>query len=182
MAKCFDSGNRIFPFNPDATFHKKLMGKIYLQEMKDKKAITLCASLSFYSDLFEIEKQLKKTGFKVIIPKTARKMQKSGNFDVASHKAWYQNENDYKKKKALMDDHFKKILRSDAVLVINNEKKGVKSYIGGNVLMEMAVAYLQKIPIYLWNQIDDKSPYEEEIKAMRCIFLNQDLSKIHIKE
>jgi len=146
--------------------------------MKNKKVIALCASLSFYKDLFVIEKQLVKRGYKVIIPKTARKMQKSGNFDVASHKTWFQNENDYKKKKALMDDHFKKILRSDAILVINNEKKGVNGYIGGNVLMEMAVAYMEKLPIYLWNGMDHMSPFEEEIKAMNCIFLNQDLSKI----
>ena len=146
--------------------------------MKNKKIIAVCASLSFYKDLFVIEKQLVKRGYKVIIPKTARKMQKSGNFDVASHKTWFQNENDYKKKKALMDDHFKKILRSDAILVINNEKKGVNGYIGGNVLMEMAVAYMEKLPIYLWNGMDHMSPFEEEIKAMNCIFLNQDLSKI----
>ncbi len=146
--------------------------------MKNKKVIALCASLSFYKDLFAIEKDLKKLGYKAIIPKTARKMEKSGNFDVSSYKTWYKNENDYKKKKALMNDHFKKILRSDAIVVINNEKNGVKGYIGGNVLMEMAVAYMKKIPIYLWNGVDHTSPFEEEIKAMNCIFLNQDLSKI----
>ncbi len=148
--------------------------------MNSKRTIVLCASLSFYKDLFDIEKELKKLGFKVIIPKSARKMQKAGNFDVATHKTWYQNENDYKKKKALMDDHFKKILRSDGILVINNAKKGIKGYIGGNVLMEMAVAYMEKLPIYLWNEIDNKSPFEEEIKAMNCIFLNRDLSKIRV--
>ncbi len=150
--------------------------------MKSKKAIALCASLSFYKELFDIERQLKNNGYKVIIPKTARKMLKSGNFDVATHKTWYQNENDYKKKKLLMDDHFKKILKSDAILVVNNKKNVVKGYIGGNVLMEIAVAYINKLPIYLWNEIDNKSPFEEEIKAMNCIFLNRDLSKIRITD
>lgn len=146
--------------------------------MTIKKTIALCSSLSFYKELFDIEKQLKEYGYTVIVPMSARRMLKTGNFDVASHKTWYQNENDYKKKKLLMDDHFRKILKSDAILVINNKKNGVKGYIGGNVLMEMAVAYMNKLPIYLWNEIDNKSPFEEEIKAMKCIFLNRNLSKI----
>ncbi len=149
--------------------------------MKYKKIIALCTSLSFYKDLFDIEKQLRMHGYKVIVPKTAKEMRRTGNFDVSQHKTWYQNEKHYIKKKALMDDHFDKIIKSDAILVINNEKKGIKGYIGGNVLMEITVAYMQKIPIYLWNEIDNSSPFEEEIKAINCIFLNQDLTKLHAK-
>jgi len=34
-------------------------------------------------------------------------------------------------------EHYKHILESDAVLIVNGEKHGIKNYIGGNVLMEM---------------------------------------------
>ncbi|MEI6238519.1 MAG: hypothetical protein WCP15_03230 [bacterium] len=33
--------------------------------------------------------------------------------------------------------HYNRILQSDAVIFVNNEKNGVKNYIGGNCLMEM---------------------------------------------
>lgn len=148
---------------------------------KNTKSIALCASLSFYKDLFEIEKRLKNLGYSVIIPKTARKMRKTGNFDVASHKTWFVDENDYEKKRALMDDHFRKIIKSDAILVVNNESKGIPGYIGGNVLMEMAIAYQYKKPIFILNSIDSTIPIIEEVKAMGCVILENDLSKIMIK-
>lgn len=86
------------------------------------KTITLCSSVSFYKDVLEIEKKLKKLGFKVKIPKTAGIMAKNKNFNVSDYKTWFTNKDDYKKKTALMNEHFKKILHSDAILVINNEK------------------------------------------------------------
>ncbi len=132
--------------------------------------------------MISVEKKLKKSGYKVLIPKTARIMQKKGDYNDNKHRTWLTNEKDYKIKKSLMDGHFKKILRSDAILVVNNEKKGIKGYIGGNVLMEITVAYMQKLRIFILNPIDSKSPFEEELKAIDCIFLNQDLSKMKFKK
>jgi hypothetical protein len=149
--------------------------------MNNKKIIALCASVSFYKELFEIENNLKEMGYKVLIPKTARRMQRTGDFDVLKHKTWFQNSAEYKKKKALMDDHFKKIINSNAILVVNNKKNGLNGYIGGNVLMEITVAYMKKLPIYLWNDIGEENPFEEEIRAMRCVILNRNLSKIKLR-
>lgn len=145
---------------------------------KVKKIITLCASASFYKELLEVEQQLKNLGYQVKIPKTARKMQRLGNFAVDTHKTWYTNKADYKIKKALMDAHFKKVIASDAILVINAEKKEIKGYIGGNGLMEMVLAYHYKKPIYVWSDIDSSSSFEEEIIGLGSIFINKDLSKI----
>ena len=47
--------------------------------------------------------------------------------------------------------------------------------------MEMTVAYIEKKPIYLWNDIDSNSPFEEEIKGMESIILNKDLSGINLR-
>ena len=37
-------------------------------------------------------------------------------------------------------EHYKHILESEAVLIVNGEKYGIANYIGGNVLMEMGQA------------------------------------------
>lgn len=146
-----------------------------------KKIITICSSASFYKEVLEIEKKLKKLGFSVKIPATAQKMKRSGNYKVEDYKVWFRNEKAYKMKTRLMNGHFKKVINSDAILVVNQEKKGIKGYIGGNVLMEMVIAYHHKKPIYLWNDIDSRSPFLEEIKGLNSLFLNQDPARIKLK-
>lgn len=146
-----------------------------------KKIITICSSASFYKQVADIQIQLRKLGYKVKIPKTASKMIQSGDFDVENYKIWLKDENAYKIKTRLMDEHFKKVVECDAILVVNMEKKGIPGYIGGNVLMEMVIAYHYKKPIYIWNPIDHVSPFEEEIIGLKSIFINRDLSKIKLK-
>lgn len=125
-----------------------------------------------------MEKELKLLGFTVKIPTTARRMQKRNDFDAEKHKTWYKNPKDYHIKKKLIVNHFKKIRQSDAILVVNLEKNGFKGYIGGNTLMEMAIALQYKKPIYIYNAIDESLPFKEEIYGLTPLFLNQDLSKI----
>lgn len=142
------------------------------------KTITICCSASFYKQALEIEKELKTLGFKVKIPKTAKIMEKDGNFEVSSYKPWHENKNDYKKKMQLMKGHFKKILESDAVLILNYIKNGIDGYIGGNTLMEMTIAFHFKKPIYILNQIPEDLTIKEEIYGVFPIFINSDLTKI----
>lgn len=142
------------------------------------KTVTICASAAFYKEVLEIEKALKKLGFIVLVPITARRMQRSGNFDVDTHKNWFQDPKFYKEKTKLMNLHFKKVAEGDIVLVINNEKRGIAGYIGGNVLMEMALGHYLKKKIYLWNEIGEGLAYEEEIKGMKPTIINQNLTLI----
>ena len=81
-------------------------------------------------------------------------------------------ENDY------LRVHYKHILESDAILVVNLEKNGIKNYIGGNVLIEMGQAHVTDKKIFLLNDIPEVSAYIDEIKAMQPISLNGDLSKL----
>ena len=90
--------------------------------------------------MLEIEKELKILGYKVFIPQTARRMRKTNNFDVSTYRTWERDKDAYKKKCWYIKEHFKKIVKSDAIVVVNFEKKGYYGYIGGNVLMEMALA------------------------------------------
>jgi len=145
-----------------------------------KKVITICASAAHFKKVVEIGKELKKLGYAVKVPLTASKMQRNNNYDVSFYKTWFKNEKDYKKKTHLLKDHFKKVLEADAVLVINLEKNGIEGYIGGNTLMEMALAFHFKKPIYVYNDISQNLSIKEEIYALQSKFINKDLKRIKI--
>ncbi|MFQ5770208.1 MAG: hypothetical protein ACE5HX_06710, partial [bacterium] len=51
-----------------------------------------------------------------------------------------------------MREHFEKIKKSDAILVVNPDKDGKKNYIGGNTLLEMGLAF------FLNKKIHSKKP------------------------
>lgn len=80
-------------------------------------------------------------------------------------------ENDY------IRQHYRHILESDAIFIVNLEKNGIKNYIGGNVLMEMGQAYVNNKKIYLMNPIPDM-PYKDELIALQPIVIDGDFSKI----
>ncbi|PIP74533.1 MAG: hypothetical protein COY68_01805 [Candidatus Levybacteria bacterium CG_4_10_14_0_8_um_filter_35_23] len=145
-----------------------------------KKIITICASASHYKSVLEIEKELKKLGFKTKIPQTAKTMQRSKNFNVDDYKTWYKDKKDYGKKTKLILGHFKKILDSDAILVVNMNKNGVKGYIGGNTLMEMTIAFHYKKPIYIYCDISEDLQIKEEVYGLKSKFIKGDLSKIKL--
>lgn len=142
------------------------------------KTITICCSCSFYEPAVQIAKELKKLGFKAVLPQTARKMAKDGNFNDKKYKVWLKDQSQYFLKEKLMKDHFKKIEQSDGVLIINLEKNGVKGYIGGNTLMEMTVAFYLKKSIFILNDSSENKLFQEEILGMFPHFLNGDVNNL----
>lgn len=139
-----------------------------------KKTIFLCSSMSFYKKLVEIEKKLIAKGFTVNIPISAQTMKKNNDFEVSHFKGVFS----HKQKAGFIHKNFKKITQCDAILVINNEKNGIKGYIGANVLMEIALAFYFKKKIYIWNPIPEDAPYKEELLAFDVTVINQKLNKI----
>ena len=99
-------------------------------------------------------------------------MKKSNNFDVSHYKTWFADADDYHKKAALMRAHFDEVEKGDAILVLNYEKHGVQNYIGGNVLMEMALAFYFHKPIFILNEIPEESAFLEEIIGMGPVVLH----------
>ena len=83
-----------------------------------------------------------------------------------------------KRQKDYLRIHYKNILKSDAVLVVNEVKNGIENYIGGNVLIEMGQAYVNDKKIFLLYGTPTNSPYLDEIIAMEPICLNGDLELI----
>ncbi len=146
--------------------------------MKKGKKICLCSSAAFFEQGFVIGAQLQKLGFKVVYTYTALKMRQSGDFRVETYKTWFKDSSTYDKKTFLMKNHFRKVIASDAILVLNYKKNGLPGYIGGNTLMEMAMAYHYKKPIYILNPISEKLSFKEEIYGLGSIFIEGDLTKI----
>jgi len=147
--------------------------------MKPGKEIVICSSASFYKQVVEVEQELKEMGYKVVIPLTAGKMKRSGDFRVETYKTWFKDPSNYARKMFLTKHHFNKIAKGDAVLVLNYKKNGIEGYIGGAVLCEIALALHLKKKIYILNPIDKSCSYAEEILGMLPIILEGDLS--HIK-
>jgi len=145
--------------------------------MKKQKIITICSSASFYKQVIEVQQQLQKLGFKVVVPLTANKMKRSGDFDVAHYKTWFKT-GDYKRKAYLTKKHFAEVAKGDITLVLNYPKNGRPGYIGGAVLCEMGLAFYLGKSIYILNPIDETSNFKEEILGMQPVIINGDLRKI----
>jgi nucleoside 2-deoxyribosyltransferase len=140
--------------------------------------IVFCSSANFYKHVNELAAQLEANGFTIVVPKTARRMRASGNYDVDAVKTWYGNPDDFTVKADLMRGHFDEIANGDVILVVNDKKHDIDGYIGPNVLMEMGLAFYLRKPIYVLNNIDKNMPVYEEVLGMGSQILNGDLTKI----
>jgi hypothetical protein len=117
-------------------------------------------------------------GYKVLIPETAENMKAAGTFQLEGFKPPL---GDVEWKQRLMNGHFDRVEQGDVCLVVNDDKNGVKNYIGGNVLMEMTLAYRKHLPIVILNEIPEDVSYAEEIIGMAPIVLHGDLASLPAK-
>jgi hypothetical protein len=146
--------------------------------MSAKTTITICSSSNFYRQAVDIKAKLEAMGYEVLIPQLALRMQESGDFEVSHYKTWFGNADDYDKKAQLMRDHFAAVKKADAILVLNFEKRGVQNYIGGNVLMEMGLAFDRDEQIFVLNEIPEESSFLEEILGLGSIPLHGKLDAL----
>jgi len=130
--------------------------------------VAICSSMAFAKEMIRIKNELKSKGYKVIIQE-----------DVEMHAEGKIKEEDKWRKLQIdpIKNYYKEIKKADAILVINMDKNNIKNYIGGNVLIEMAFAYVLNKKIFLLNPVP-KLSYTDEIEAMKPIILNGDLNKI----
>lgn len=144
------------------------------------KVITICSSANFYKHANEIMDVLVGRGYKVVVPTTATKMRKSGDYEVSHYKTWYAKADDYAKKAELMRGHFEEVAKGDAILVVNDEKHGIAGYIGPNVLMEMGLAFYLKKPIFVLNAVHEDMPLYEEVLGVNAVILDGNFDRIKI--
>lgn len=82
---------------------------------------------------------------------------------------------------SLIKRHFDEIKKSDAILVINEPKKGIDDYIWWNTLIEISFSHILDKPFFLYNSVPERSErmhYVDEILTMKPIILNWNLEKI----
>lgn len=140
-------------------------------KIDERPTITICTSSSFYRQAVELAEEFEKAGFNVLLPDMAEDMKKANDFERRNFQPWLTDPGKYYVKGDLMHGHFNKVADGDAVFVINDEKHGVPNYIGGNVLMEMALAFHLGKPIFILNEVPEQSPFMEEIYGMGPVTL-----------
>ena len=84
----------------------------------------------------------------------------------------------HKNNKDAIREFWKKIKKSDAILVLNYTRRGIENYIGGNTLMEVGFAHVLGKKVFLFNPIPDIIYYKSEIEAVKPFVITGDLTKI----
>lgn len=137
--------------------------------------ITICGSSVFRKEMVEYKNKLLELGHEVIINPDYEAFVRGEKQDL-----WRRVESEHalvKKERNYIKWYYDAIVRSDAILVLNFEKKGVENYIGGNTLMEIAFAHVNNKKVFLLHEVPEVS-YKDEILAMYDVILDDDLSKI----
>lgn len=148
--------------------------------------ITICGSMVFWEEMEAVKKILLQHGHQVKTPEVALEVPKkygggkrvffgqyieqNGGMNAfpADHEIW-------DLKEGAINDHFLKIDWSDSILVVNEEKRGVKGYVGGNTLIEIGVAFYLKKGIYIVNNVSSELSYKQEILGMKPTILKGNL-------
>lgn len=144
------------------------------------KIITICWSIEFTPKIAELKKHLENMWYKVNIPLTSEKiLNKEMSFDdFLNTKTDLEKSSNLKSNNEVIKKYYKKINDSDAILVLNEEKKWIKNYIWWNTFLEMWFAYVLEKPIFLYNPIPanwERMHYVDEIMSMKPIIINWDL-------
>ena len=137
----------------------------------------------------EARDELVKLGYEVKIPELAleapaefggdkkvyfgKYIEENGGIDAfpAGHEIWNHKE-------GAIRDHYEKIDWADAILVVNEEKRGIAGYIGGNTLIEIGVAFYLRKTIFIMNPVSSELSYKQEILGMKPLMLDGDLTRI----
>lgn len=138
--------------------------------------ITICGSSKFRHEMVLYKKKLHDLGHEAIVHEHYIK---SVNGEMPGFMERIEREHaKLKKENNYIKWYYNAIVKSDAILVLNLEKNGIKNYVGGNTLMEIGFAHVNDKKIFLLNPIPENMPYTDEIKAMVDIVLDGDLTKI----
>ena len=133
--------------------------------------IFVCASKHNYKQLDTIIKDLGKLDHDITLPNSyenpfqEEEMKKLGR---EKHSSW---------KTSMFKLQEQKVNNSEAILVVNLDKKETKNHIGGSVFLEIYEAWKLNKKIFLFNPLPDNI-LKDELEAMNPIIINGDLKKI----
>ena len=119
--------------------------------------------------MLKAAKELERLGHEVLLPNGVIQRQiERDDFDPIKTKA----ATDAVRK------HIDKIRESDAVLICNYDKKGIKNYIGANTFLEIASAHYNRKPVYALNTLPDMPYINDELQSFDIKVLNGNLGAI----
>jgi hypothetical protein len=149
----------------------------YHAHMANSMKIYVLGSSSFMNEMVAAKDTLCVLGYEGWIHPDYEAFVRGEKLDIV--RRWQQGEHAaIKRENNYFREHYTNILKSDAILVVNLEKHGIKNYIGGNVLMEMGQAYVNDKGIYLLEGMPTDLPYLDEIVAMDPVCCEGDLATI----
>lgn len=140
--------------------------------------ITICGSIKFIKEMMETKQKLVELGHDVLVPLSA---------EINQSKEYWINLklNDFNRFLVLRGErmlgHFDKIKSSDAIIVLNYDKDGIKNYVGGATFGEIMVAFHYNKKIFLLNPIptDERLAFIiDEIESVKPIVINGNLDLI----
>lgn len=132
--------------------------------------IAICGSMSFLTQMEELQYQLQALGHQVVVPKFFEGEQEKMAAGAT------QEERDAFKNQGFRY-YFDVITNSDAIVVANYTKNDIENYIGGNAFMEIGVAYYLRKKIFYLNPVPEML-YTDELTGVQPVVLNGDLSAI----
>ncbi len=135
----------------------------------------IIGSMTFAKEMLETKERLEKLGHSVIVPyDTDTHIKDSCLIDNLDEDLKHLTKNDILKK------CFDLVAQSDAVLILNHPKNNIDGYMGTSTLIETGIAYHLNKKIFLLNNIpaSEKHRWAHEVRAMKPILINGDISKI----
>jgi len=145
------------------------VNKLFIKAMK----ITIGGSMTFAKEQLEASRFLQERGYEIFLTEDINHfIEKPEIKDDAIKSLELSIQYD------VIREFFDKIANSDAYLVCNYEKNGIKGYLGASVLMEIGLAYYLKKKIYLLFDIDHEQKYAHEIDIIKPVVLNGEKTDI----
>jgi hypothetical protein len=135
--------------------------------------IAICGSLTFHKEMRQVQHDLEKLGHGAYVPKSLDLIENEGFKKPVTVTERLAAEAKYN----FISEHFKKIEKSDAIVVVNPDKHDIHGYIGGNTFLEMGIAFYLKKKIYVLYPLPDME-YTLELAAMRPLVLHGNLQAI----
>lgn len=132
--------------------------------------IAICASMSALEDMLIAKEKLEALGHVVEVPAGISRQGLSGRSGSSGKSG-------EKAKHDLIRKHYEVIKGSDAILVVNPDRNGIRGYIGGNTFLEMGFAFILNKRIFCLNALPEL-PYASEIAGMQPVVLNGNLDLV----
>src|SRR3989338_620964 len=98
--------------------------------------IAICGSMVFTDKMLEVKMQLEELGHHVFVSGFADSYKGKQEKEIEDLSLVDKHQND------AIREFWDKIKKSDAILVLNFDRKGVKNYIGGNTFIEIGFAHV----------------------------------------